>query len=131
MLWILFQVGFLILLCIMAIRIAMAVLRESAIFREFNQSRALGAVVLLYPLGPLVVLIGTWKLGAVLAFALSAACYVPGFMIARRVGNALERAGTDRVKEARSVATQALGTAIAGFIYVAAVFLLIFAAAFI
>jgi hypothetical protein len=131
MLWILFQFGFLILFCVIAICIAMAVLRESAIFREFNQSRALGAVVLLYPFGPLVVLIGTWKLGTALAFALAAACYVPGFMIARSIGNALERAGTDRVKEARDIATQALGMAIAGFIYVATVFLLTFAAAFI
>lgn len=125
------DVAFLILFCVMAIRIARAVLRESSIFREFNQSRALGVVVLLYPLGPLIAMVGAWKLGAVLALVLVAACYVPGFMIARGISYALERAGTDRVKGARSATSQALGTAIVGFIYVAALFVLTFAVALI
>jgi hypothetical protein len=125
------DIAFLILFCVMAIRITRAVFRQSAIFREFNQSRALGVVVLLYPMGPLVTMVGTWKLGAVLALTLAAACYFPGLMMARRLGHALERAGTDRVRDTRSIATEAFGTAIAGFIYVAVLFVLTFAVAFI
>jgi hypothetical protein len=125
------DVAFLILFCVMAVRIARAVFRESAIFREFNQSRVLGAVVLLYPLGPLVAMVGAWRLGAVLAFTLAAACYFPGLLVARRLSHALERAGTDRVRGARSAASEAFGTAIVGFLYVAVLFVLTFAVAFI
>jgi hypothetical protein len=125
------DIAFLILFCVMAIRIARAVLRESAIFREFNQSKALGVVALLYPLGPLIAMVGAWRLGAVLAYALAAACYVPGFVMARGIDHALERAGTDRVKGVRSAASEALGTAIVGFIYVAILYVLAFAVSFI
>ena len=125
------DVVFLILFFVMAVRVAISVYRESAIFREFKQSRALGVFVFLFPLGPVALIAGVGRLGAVVAFALAAACYIPGLMMARRVGYALERAGTDRVKRARSAASQALGTAIIGLLYVAVLFVLTFAIALI
>lgn len=99
---------------LMAARIAQSVRRESAIFREFNQSQSLRYVVLLFPLGPILSLTTTFRLDWWVALMLVLGCYLPGFMVARRHLSIFERAGTDRVKGAESAASQAYGTAIVG-----------------
>ena len=109
--------GLLIFFGVMAARIARLVWREAAIYREFNQSRALGYLVLLFPLGPILALTTALRLGWLVALVLVLGCYLPGFIAARRHLSFFERAGTDRVKSAESAATQAYGTAIVGFIY--------------
>src|SRR5713101_4532957 len=113
-----FDIAFLILFSVMAVRIAKAVSRESAIFREFNQSRALAIVVFLFPLGPIVLLVGSARLGLPLPFVLSAACFIPALILAQRNRQAFERAGTDRVKKAQGAVLEAFGIALAGLIYV-------------
>ena len=102
----------------MAVRIARTVRSESAVFLEFKQSRSIAALVFLFPLGPLVLLIGTFRLGWLVAIVLAIACYLPGLVVARRRIAAFERAGTDRVHPAKSAASQAFGTALAGLLYV-------------
>ena len=102
---------------VMAVRIARTVQAESAIFREFRQSRSIAALVFLFPLGPLVFMLGTYRLGWLIAVVLAAACYVPGLMVARGCVAAFERAGTDRVRPARNAVSQAFGTALAGLLY--------------
>jgi catechol 2,3-dioxygenase-like lactoylglutathione lyase family enzyme len=47
------DIALLIFFAVMAYRIASAVWRERPIFLEFHQPRALGAAVLLFPLGPI------------------------------------------------------------------------------
>ena len=121
------DLAFFILFCVMAVRIALSVFRESAILREFNQSRVLAGVVFLFPLGSLVLLAGVARWGVFVAFPLAAACYIPGLMVAHRLSIALERTGTDRVKGIRNVASQAFGTALVGLAYVVAVAVLAFA----
>ena len=106
---------------VMAVRIARVVHAESVIFLEFKQSRSIGALVFLFPLGPLVLLIGSFRLGWLVAVVLAAACYLPALLVARRRLAAFERAGTDRVHPARSAVSQAFGTALAGLLYVAVV----------
>lgn len=106
---------------VMAVRIARVVHAESAIFLEFKQSRSIGVLVFLFPLGPLVLLIGTFRLGWLIAAVLAAACYLPVLLVARRRLAAFDRAGTDRVHSARSAVSQAFGTALAGLLYVAVV----------
>lgn len=101
----------------MAARIARVVWREAPIYREFNQSRSLGYLVLLFPLGPVLALTATARLGWLFAALLVIACYLPGFIAARRHLSFFERAGTDRIKSAESAASQAYGTAIVGFVY--------------
>jgi hypothetical protein len=110
----------LIVFVVMAIRIVMSVLRNSTIFAEFQQSMALALLAPLFPIGPLVLLL---LRGHSIPFAVTAAsaCYIPALVLARRQLRVFEHAGTDRVKEAMSAAYQALGTAIAGLIYIAAV----------
>jgi len=103
----------------MAIRIARAVKRESAIFREFNQPLSLALVVFLFPFGPIVYPLTVFRLGWLVAVVASVACYLPGLIVAKRGLFAFDRAGTDRVGAAQSVTTEAFGTAIAGLVYVA------------
>lgn len=106
---------------VMAVRIARMVHAESAIFLEFNQSRSIAALVFLFPLGPLVLITGTFRLGWLVAVILAAPCYLPALVVARRRVAAFERAGTDRVHPAKSAVTEAFGTALAGLLYIAVV----------
>ena len=103
----------------MAYRIVATVRRESAIFAEFKQSAAVGYSSLLFPLGPVIMLLVGAR-SPLIGILLCAACYVPGLILARRTATAFDRAGTDRVKSADGAAWQALGTAIAGLAYAAA-----------
>jgi len=116
------DIALLVFFGVMAYRIAAAVRREAPVLLEFHQSRALAATSLFFPLGPIAVLflIGRSPLIALVA---GLTCYLPSLLIARRITGALERAGTDRVKDARSAASQAFGTALAGLVYVVGVFL--------
>jgi hypothetical protein len=107
---------------VMAYRIAIAVRHERPIFLEFGQSRNLGHTAFLFHLGPVATLLLLGR-SPLLAFLATIACYLPGLVLAHRVGAALQRAGTDRVNAAKSVATQAFGTALVGLIYAVGVFL--------
>jgi hypothetical protein len=113
---------------VMAARIARLVWQEAAIYREFNQSRSLGYLVLLFPLGPILALTMTARLGWLVALLFVLGCYLPGFIAARRQLFFFERAGTDRVKSAESAASQAYGAAIVGFIYTSLLLIFMLAA---
>jgi len=102
----------------MAVRTARAIQKNSEIFIEFNQSKILLVLVLLYPLGPLLLLFGGAILPTVILFLLATACYVPGFIVAHRQQRAFECVGTSRVEKARKSISLATGGAILGFIYI-------------
>lgn len=104
---------------VIAIRTSLIVIREAAVFREFNQSRSLALLVFLVPLGPIVYLVSVHRLGWLVAALGSAACYVPAFVAARRRLSAFDRAGTDRVNTARNAASHVVGAAIVGLVYCA------------
>jgi len=101
-----------------AYRTVIAVRRESAILGEFNQSTALAYTSLLFPLGPVVMLLVGLKAPAI-AIIFCTACYIPSLVLARRLTVAFGRAGTDRVKKANAAAWEAFGAAIAGLAYAA------------
>jgi hypothetical protein len=102
----------------MTYRIVATVKRESAVFSEFGQSTGVGYSSLLFPLGPVVLLlIGTRA--PLIGMLLCVACYVPGLVLGRRATAAFDTAGTDRVKNANGAAWETLGTAIAGLVYAA------------
>src|SRR5262245_46794587 len=109
---------------VMAVRVATAVSREATVFREFQQSRSLAFLALLFPLGPLVMLAGLNRIGLLGSVLVAAACYLPALLSARRLMRAFDQAGTDRVSKAQSAASQAFGTALVGLLYVAVVFTL-------
>ena len=110
----------------MAVRITRNVMQESAIFEEFNQSKSLIAVVILFPLAPVALLGLTSKLGWGPAVIVASACYLPAMVISRRQLKVFDRSGTDRTNRAKSAATQAFGTALVGLIYVALYLVLIY-----
>jgi hypothetical protein len=121
----------LIVFVVVTVRITRTVSRESPIFVEFNQPTHLRLATFLYPLGPLILLIATWRIGFLAAGALAAACYIPGLVIARRLSNGFERAGTDRVKAAQEIASEAFVAALGGLIYVCVTVLLLVGLTFI
>ena len=111
---------------VMAYRIASAVSREGAIFREFNQPKSIGPFACLFPMGPIVLLTGVSRVGLLVSLVAAAGCYLPALFVARRRIQAFERAGTDRVKGALSASSQAFGTALAGLIYLGVVVVVAF-----
>jgi hypothetical protein len=116
------DVALLVFFGVMAYRIVSAVRREAPIFLEFRQSKALAMTALLFPLGPIATILLIAR-SPILAFTAGLACYLPSLFIARRITSALERAGTDRVQQAKAAASQAFGTALVGVIYAVGVFL--------
>lgn len=107
---------------IISILVFVALGRESEIFKEFKQPSTLRYVVLLIPCGPLFLTVGgLLHIPQPINFLAAFACYAPALVLARRVDLALQRAGTDRVKEAQKAVTHAFGAALVGIVYVAIV----------
>ena len=73
---------------VMAYRVFSAVRREAHVLVEFNQSRALGATALLFPLGPIATLLLVGR-SPILALVAGLACYIPSMVIARRMMRSL------------------------------------------
>jgi len=111
-------IALLIVLLILGIRAFLALRRESAVRSEFKQSQWLDWLVLLYPLGPIVLLIGPLLLPQIVRLTVIGAFYACVLVVASRQRTALERAGTDRVKDALSATSSASLGAIVGLIYV-------------
>ena len=112
-------IGLLIVLLVLGARAFLALRRESAVLAEFGQSSQLGWLALLYPLGPVALLIGPRLLPQIVLFAIVAAFYAYALVVASRQRNALECSGTDRVKDALSATSSASLGAIVGLIYIA------------
>ncbi len=113
-----------VLFIIMAYRIASASRRDAAILSEFKLRSTLPLAVLLFPLGPLMLLGLGWFLPFPMPAVLASACYVPALLIASHNGQLLDTAGTDRVQAAQANITHAFGTALIGLTYTAACFFL-------
>ncbi len=120
-----------IIFAVVAVRIAKAVALQSPIFTEFNQPGSLRFAVFLYPLAPMALVLGTWRIGVFLTAVLAATCYIPGLMLAHRLSKGLERAGTDRVKAAREIASEAFVAALGGLLCVSVYFVIATAISFI
>jgi len=111
-----------IIFLVVSIWIFLALGRESEILREFKQPPTLRYFVLLIPCGALFITAGSLlHVPQPISFLAAFACNIPALVLARHVDLALQRAGTDRVKEAQSAVTQAFGTALVGIIYIAIV----------
>ena len=94
---------------------------ERPIFEEFALPGALRLLVLLYPIAPLLLLVGFLVGAPGLAALLAFACLVPGLLVAYRTGKRLETSGTDRTKPAAAATALAMTGALAGLIYVVVV----------
>ena len=111
-------IALLIVLLILGIKAFLALRRETAVRREFGRSGLLDVLVLLYPLGPLALLVGPFFLPQLLLFACVTGLYVAALVVASKDRNVLECAGTDRAKDALSATHAASLGAVVGIIYV-------------
>ncbi|MDZ4348066.1 MAG: hypothetical protein U1A22_00815 [Xanthomonadaceae bacterium] len=108
-----------IVLLFLGLRAFMALRRESGIRREFGQTTALDAFVLVYPVVPLAVLFGSVLLPHPALLVIAGAFFSGAYALAARQTRALDRSGTDRVKGAMSATSSASLGALVGVIYVA------------
>jgi hypothetical protein len=122
-----FDIALLIFFVVMAYRVCIGVNREAEILREFGQSTNLAIAAILFPFGPVILLIGPSLFAFPIAYILAAGCYLPPLLIARRYGRTLEVTGTDRVQRAQTVVSQATVSSLVGLAYVSATFALSFA----
>ena len=120
------DICFLIVLSVLGVRAFVALRHESQVCSEFGQSSRLGWIALLYPLGPIIVLIGRYFVSPYIVLLVVAAFYAYALMLASRQKDALESSGTDRVKSALSATSSASLGALVGLIYlaIAAIYLL-------
>lgn len=117
-----------IVFVVVSARVASSVRREAAVFDEFKQPRSLALFVLLFPLGPVALLVLPHRVGWLPAAILAVACYLPALLTSRQRIAAFERSGTDRTQAALKSAHVAFGTSLVGLVYVSIVVLLIVAA---
>jgi hypothetical protein len=106
----------------MAWRSASSLRAEAEIRREFGLSNALLSALILLPIGPLAMVVGSLLAPFPFAHALAATCFIPALVVARRHGRVLETAGTDRVRGLQSAISQATGASIVGLCYLLASF---------
>lgn len=119
---------FLILFIVMAYRVAKIVVHEAPILEEFKQTKALGVVALLFPLGPIALTVLPYRTGWLPAVFVAFLCYLPALIIGHQHIKALESSGTDRTNAAAKGAHQAFGTALTGLVYIGLWLLFVLAA---
>lgn len=113
-----FDIALFVFFCVMTYRVVRGIRDEAPLLKEFDQSHALAWLSLLFPMGPLVFLIGIAYLSISVAVISALACYVPALAISSKQRRALERSGTDRTQRAQAVIYQAFSTGLAGVVYV-------------
>ena len=113
-----FDIAVLVALLVVSYRIASALRREKSIAEEFHVHKGVTPLVVLYPLGPIVLLASAFVVPFPIAHILAIACFVPGMLLARSQSRRLDSAGTDRVRGIQSALTEAFGAALLGLLYV-------------
>tara|TARA_B100001063_G_C16240672_1_gene300636 strand:+ start:82 stop:444 length:363 start_codon:yes stop_codon:yes gene_type:complete len=88
---------------VISVQVIKGILRNKEVFEEFNQTKKLILLILLYPISPLVLLIGGFNLHVAVTYILGSLCFVPALVLAKKQALAFQLAGTDRVKDAKEV----------------------------
>ena len=94
---------FIIVMTVISVQVIKGILRNKEVFEEFNQTKKLILLILLYPISPLVLLIGGFNLNVAVTYILGSLCFVPALVLAKKQALAFQLAGTDRVKDAKEV----------------------------
>lgn len=94
------------------------ILSNRKIFTEFNQSLILAIIVFIYPLGPILLYVGSFYVYKIILFPVLALCYLPQLLIAMKQTKIFEVAGTDRVNNAKEALSLVTVGSILGLIYV-------------
>ncbi|ABR91943.1 Hypothetical protein mma_0935 [Janthinobacterium sp. Marseille] len=121
------DLALLIFFTVMSYRVFVGINREVTVLNEFRQTSSLAYAALLFPLGPVVLVIGPFFLPFPITYIVAATMYLPALLTARRCTRALQLTGTDRVQRAQASVFQAFGTSLFGLVYVAVMCVLAFA----
>lgn len=117
------DISIFIVLLYVAVKTVASIRSNSDIFIEYGQSRILSGLVLLYPVGPILLLLGREIYPSVL-FSLAYMCYLPSLVVAIRQNRVFDCAGTDRVNGAKSSLSLATTGSIIGLLYISVIVVL-------
>ena len=117
-----------IVVSVASARAGLELWRSRAILAEFGVPKALLATVALYPLGILGIVVLPLLMGIALSFALAVGALVPGVLLARRAGQTLQRAGTDRTRGAQDAASTLVACGVGAVLYAVLVYAMALAA---
>ncbi|MEZ0232561.1 MAG: hypothetical protein ACAH12_06955 [Methylophilaceae bacterium] len=116
----------LIFFTFMTFRVVQGVVKEASIFKEFNQSKKLAPLSLLFPVAPILLLTLIHRLGWLPSVILASCCYLPSLLISQKQAEAFQRSGTDRTKKAEDIVNQAFLASMVGLIYIGIFLVFIF-----
>ena len=111
------DISILITLLVVAFRAAISIRKNHDIFAEYNQSTILALLVLIDPLGPLLLILGSPYIPKLYLFTLVIACFIPQLIIGRRQNRVFELSGTDKTDTAREALSIVNVGALIGLIY--------------
>ena len=117
-----------IVVSVASARAGLELWRSRAILAEFGVPKTLLATVALYPLGILGIVVLPLLMGIALSFALAVGALVPGVLLARRAGQTLQRAGTDRTRGAQDAASTLVACGVGAVLYAVLVYAMALAA---
>lgn len=112
------DLALLITLLVLSIRAFLALRKSAPVLHEFGRSTLLTGLVLAYPLVPMSILLAPSAVPRVAIYCGALLFFVGAFWVASTQKNALERAGTDRIKWAMEATSTASLGALVGIIYV-------------
>jgi hypothetical protein len=115
-----------VVIAVGAARAARTLRGHKALFDEFGVSKAAVPLLLLFPLGPLVLLVMSREIGLIPGAVIAVACFVPGLVTINRARDRFERSGTDRTKPVHDALGVGFIVGIGGLAYVIAATLLAF-----
>jgi len=113
------DIALLIVLFALGIRAFVGLRKESTVRKEFGYVRSLDWLTILYPLGPITLLVGQTFIPRLFLLIFVASFYACALLMASRQRNLLECSGTDRVRYALAATSSASLGALVGIIYVA------------
>ncbi|AKJ27120.1 hypothetical protein [Caldimonas brevitalea] len=112
------EVFVLVVVSVAAVRSAIVLRKSRLLFIEFKCPQVVASLVLLFPLGPLVMLIVSWLIGLLPAATLAVMCFIPGLVAIRRARRVFDRSGTDRTRSVQDALAVASITGIGGIAYI-------------
>ena len=114
------EVLVLIVISVAAIRAAITLHKSKPLFVEFQCPQVVTPLVLLFPLGPLLLLLTSRLVGLLPAAILALACFIPGLVALQRARYVFDRTGTDRTKVVQDALAVVFITGFGGVAYVVA-----------
>lgn len=113
------DIALLIVLFALGFRAFVGLRKESTVRKEFGYIRSLDWLTFLYPLGPIMLLVGQAFIPRLFLLVFVAIFYSCALFMASRQRNLLECSGTDRVRNALAATSSASLGALVGLVYVA------------